>query len=62
MMNHLNPLYMWGLFTKKMLEYDFSVMRSNRSNRYATSWARWHSVRTHTSRLEGLGLDSDSRT
>ena len=41
-LNHLNPPYMWDLFTKKVVEYDFRIkilckLPPARSQRFGTN-------------------------
>ena len=66
-LNHLNPPYMWDLFTKKVVEYDFRIkilckLPPTRSQRFGTNSLRfkgsllWNSLSDEIKTVKSLAI------
>ena len=66
-LNHLNPPYMWDLFTKKVVEYDFRIkilckLPPTRSQRFDTNSLRfkgsllWNSLSDEIKTVKSLAI------
>ena len=49
-MNHLSPPYMWDLFTKKVVEYDFRIMILSSTCEITEIWYKFIEMQRQSAR------------